>query len=52
MITREKYYQMWAALQAKQITETEWEDFCMAYLRQIMGQPENMAILQRLKMRG
>ena len=52
MITQEKYNQMWAALQAKQITETEWKEFCQAYLMQIMGEPEVKASLQRLKFRG
>ena len=52
MITQEKYNQMWTALQAKQITETEWKEFCQAYLMQIMGEPEVKASLQRLKFRG
>ena len=49
MITQEKYNQMRAALETKQITETEWKEFCIEYFKQILSYPQNIAVLKRLK---
>jgi hypothetical protein len=49
MITQEKYNEMWVALQAKQITEIEWKEFCFQYLKQIVA--ENKDVMIRLKHR-
>ena len=52
MITQEKYNQMWQAVNAGKITEITWAEFCREYLRQMLSQPEAMAMLTRLKYRG
>jgi hypothetical protein len=49
MITTAKYIGMWTKVQTGQITEVEWNTFCFDYLIQIMSQPENTAVLVRLK---
>lgn len=49
MITTAKYIGMFTKVQTGQITVQQWQTFCMQYLCQIMAQPQNKAMLVRLK---
>ncbi len=49
MITTAKYIGMYTKVQTGQITVQQWQTFCMQYLCQIMAQPQNKAMLVRLK---
>jgi hypothetical protein len=51
MNKQEHYYEMWDKLQAGQISEEVWREYCREVLEEILWEPEVRAVMERLKHR-
>jgi hypothetical protein len=51
MYNPEGYKQMYNRLMTDELSEGDWQEYCMEYLKRILEQPEIVAVMQRLKSR-